>query len=70
MEAFVARIGDVTIERFVPKSGPGSGGGIFGKEAKDPLPPPSFSLAKRDLDGGEIITASDDLQISTVIVII
>jgi len=66
----VTRIGDVTIERVVPKSGPGSGGGTFGKEAKDPLPPPSVSLAKRDLDGGETISVSEDLQVSTVQVVL
>jgi len=70
MEPFVTRIGDVTIERVVPKSGPGSGGGAFGKETKDPLPPPSVSLAKRDLDGGETISVSEDLQVSTVKVLV
>jgi hypothetical protein len=68
MEPFVTRIGDVTIERVVPKSGPGSGGGTLGKETKDPIPP-SVSLAKRDLDGGDTISVSEDLQVSIVKVV-
>lgn len=62
----MTRIGDVTIERVVPKPGPGSGGGSVGKETKEPLPPPSVSLAKRDLDGSDAINVSEDLQVSTV----
>lgn len=62
----MTRIGDVTIERVVPKSGPGSGGGTAGKETKEPLPPPSVSLAKRDVDGGDTINVSEDLQVSSI----
>jgi hypothetical protein len=63
----VTRIGDVTIERVVPKSaGPGTGGGTAGKETKEPVPPPSVSLAKRDLDGSDTISVSEDLQVSAV----
>jgi len=66
----VTRIGDVTIERVVPKSGQGSGGGTSGKETKDPVPPPSVSLAKRDPDGGDTISVSEDLQVSIVTVVL
>jgi hypothetical protein len=67
MEPFVTRIGDVTIERVVPKSGPGSGGGgTVGKETKEPAPPPSVSFAKRDLDGNDAISVSEDLQVSAI----
>jgi hypothetical protein len=66
MEPFVTRIGDVTIERVVPKSGLGSGGGTLGKETKDPVPPPAVSLAKRDVDGGDTLNVSDDLQVSII----
>lgn len=59
----MTRIGDVTIERVVPKSGPGGGGGALSKETKDPIPP-SVSLAKRDLDDGDTISVSEDLQVS------
>jgi hypothetical protein len=64
MEPFVTRIGDVTIERVVPKSGPAPGSGGLGKDPKDPIPQPSVSLAKRDPDGGDTISVSEDLQVS------
>lgn len=54
MEPFVTRIGDVTIERVVPRGGPPT------KETS--VPTPSVSLAKRDTDD-EGISVSEDLQI-------
>ena len=60
----MTRIGDVTIERVVPKSGPAPGSGGLGKDPKDPIPQPSVSLAKRDPDGGDTISVSEDLQVS------
>ncbi|GLH05092.1 Uncharacterized protein GBIM_10708 [Gryllus bimaculatus] len=58
MEPFVTRIGDVTIERVVPRTG---------KEPKESIPAPSVSLAKRVPGGSEnesdTINVSEDLQI-------
>ncbi|XP_066996034.2 uncharacterized protein [Anabrus simplex] len=57
MEPFVTRIGDVTIERVVPRAN---------KEPRDSIPVPSVSLAKRGGEEENIsdgISVSDDLQI-------